>query len=532
MSFKIIDSKQQQSFQGETFRLAVVLLGASGDLAKKKIYPSLFNLYKDGSIQLDKTVIWGFGRSDLTHYQLRQRLIPYLVSKEDENNENDDLDQFLSICFYQQGNGYDDVNAFHRIQQSLVTYSGVLSNGHHSKSVPTLINQLFYFAIPPNLFLKAASTIHQVFFPTNLKNNSQHKPPWRRVLFEKPFGRDLQSYYGLSSGLSQIFDESEMYRIDHYLGKHIVRQIQPLRFNESTYSKNVWDRQYISHVIISLKEPFGTDGRGGYFDSYGIIRDVMQNHLLQVLTLIAMENPSQENGAEIEERVRSAKVNVLNHIQAPLYPDDCVLGQYEGYADDPSIRNKATTAPTFAAIRLHVNTSRWKGVPFILVAGKAMDERIAEVQVVFHDRQSSSSNRKSVSRNLVFNIQPDQCIFMKTSTAENQAVEKNSNNINHTMVSMKTNRTKNIIHRWEHEDNAYKNLIMDSLLGNRSSFVRDDELRKSWEILTPLLNQIENVKPKQYKKGSCGPENEIALKFPELTHSTEKTSHQILQSKL
>lgn len=499
------------STESQSTKLAVVLLGASGDLAKRKIYPSLFKLYRDSQIDQGETVIWGFGRSNLTHNELRCKLSPYLRKQQNEE-ENSCIDRFLSICFYQQGSGYDDLNAFRHIQAHLIR-SSISGNGlgkHHLDQCN--FNKLFYFAIPPNLFLPAASAIHKVFFDIDPKSHSHPQRSWSRVLFEKPFGRDLQSYFSLSSGLSQIFRESEMYRIDHYLGKRIVRWIQRLRFNETLGGqKDVWNGRFISHVVILLKEPFGTDGRGGYFDRYGIIRDVIQNHLLQILTLVAMEDPKGVGQGEAgivdeDEKVRSSKVTVLSSIQPPSYPEDCVLGQYEGYADDPSIRNKGTTTPTFAAIRLRVNTTRWQGVPFYLIAGKAMDERSAEVQIAFRDDTMNSDVTNTVTkRDLVMNIQPDQCIYMTRSKA------------NRFMYSKKeTSSTKNLLHMWQEEDDAYKCLIKDSLLGVKSSFVRDDELQKSWEILTPLLQQTENVAPLVYEKGSSGP-NEVRKMFPELS---------------
>jgi glucose-6-phosphate 1-dehydrogenase len=188
--------------------------------------------------------------------------------------------------------------------------------------------------------------------------------------------------------LSQHFSEKQLYRIDHYLGKEMVQNLTVLRFS-NTWLEKIWNFDNISSVILTFKEPFGTDGRGGYFDKYGVIRDILQNHLLQVLTLLTMEAPATIEGPRAGKAIRDSKVAVLNSI-APITLEDCVLGQYEGYADDPTIENKDTNTPTFAVIRLRINNPRWSGVPIFLKAGKALNERKAEMRVQFKDAPAAA----------------------------------------------------------------------------------------------------------------------------------------------
>jgi glucose-6-phosphate 1-dehydrogenase len=345
--------------------LSVVVVGASGDLAKKKTYPSLLNLYDDNL--LPKNVrIYGYARSNLTDAELRDRLRPFLLKT---SHEPEVIERFLERCFYQGGKSYGDVDAFGELKIQMEAFEKQNSTQKHA-------NRLFYFAIPPNVFADTAVAIKQTCMQDEASG-------WTRLIVEKPFGRDLESFEKLNKTLSEHFTEDHLYRIDHYLGKEMVQNLSVLRFSNIWFER-VWNADSIKCVILTFKEPFGTDGRGGYFDKYGIIRDILQNHLLQVMTLLAMEPPTTLVGPTAAKGIRDAKVNVLNAIE-PIRLEDVVLGQYEGYADDPTIENKETNTPTFATIRFYINTPRWHGVPFFLKAGKALNERKAEMRIQFKD---------------------------------------------------------------------------------------------------------------------------------------------------
>ena len=345
--------------------LAIVVIGASGDLAKKKTYPSLLNLYDDNLFPKD-TLIWGYARSPMTDDELRDRLRPYLLGSD---HAPDIVERFLARCRYIGGKSYGDLEAYKRMSQAIEAHEAASNHQKHH-------NRLFYFAIPPNVFAETGLAIKQSCMQDESKG-------WTRLIVEKPFGRDLASFNELNKTLSQHFTENHLYRIDHYLGKEMVQNLTVLRFS-NTWFERIWNAENIKCVILTFKEPFGTEGRGGYFDQYGIIRDILQNHLLQVLTLMAMEAPTKVDGPGAGKAIRDAKVAVLNAIP-PIKLEDCILGQYQGYADDPTIENKDTNTPTFAVIKLEINTPRWHGVPFILKAGKALDERKAEMRVQFKD---------------------------------------------------------------------------------------------------------------------------------------------------
>lgn len=274
----------------------------------------------------------------------------------------------------------------------------------------------------------------------------------------------------------------------------------------------MWHRNAIESVTFTFKEPFGTDGRGGYFDNYGIIRDILQNHLLQVLTVFAMEPPTADDG----DSIRNAKTEVLRNMD-PITLDDSLLGQYDGYTDDPTIMNKDTNCPTYAALRCWINTPRWEGVPFILQAGKAMDEKLCEVRVQFKSPTTVGSVRGSAKKlaqnEMVLRLQPNPALELHT----NIKTPGLSSQPMPSVMKMDYNEIPNLSN-----PDAYTRLLLDVLRGRKGSFVRDDELKRSWEIFTPVLHAIErdNVRPLPYKYGTTGPERRDAW-FEEKTQFQE-----------
>lgn len=294
--------------------------------------------------------------------------------------------------------------------------------------------------------------------------------------------------------------EDELFRIDHYLGKEMVKNILILRFGNS-FLGATWNRQHIDNVQISFKEPFGTEGRGGYFDEFGIIRDVMQNHLLQVLTLLTMERPISFNA----EDIRDEKVRVLRFMPA-IEPKNVIIGQYGKSLDGskPSYKEDDTVpqdsrCPTFCALVAYIKNERWDGVPFIMKAGKALNEQKTEIRIQFKD--VTSGIFKDIPRNeLVMRIQPNESVYIKMNSKLPG-------------LSMQTVVTElDLTYRRRFSDlkipEAYESLVLDCLKGDHSNFVRDDELDASWRIFTPLLHYLDDNKeivPMEYPYGSRGP---------------------------
>jgi glucose-6-phosphate 1-dehydrogenase len=397
------------------------------------------------------------------------------------------VQDFLAKCFYHSGSSYGDENAYMEMMGHIQSYEHL--------TVSSACNRLFYLAIPPNVFGETGVTIKKVAMSVT---------GWTRVVIEKPFGRDLKSCQDLLEQLAGQFDEGHLYRIDHYLGKEVVQNLSLFRFGNS-WLEWLWHRDAIQSVLLTFKEPFGTEGRGGYFDHYGIIRDILQNHLLQVLTLVAMEPPADHSG----DSMRDAKTNVLKAIQPIDLEKDVRLGQYDGYADDETIKNKDTNCPTYAAIRCWIDTPRWKGVPFIMQAGKAMDDGVCEVRIRFRAPSSTIHTIRPPSRQaletneLVMRLQPNPVLEMKTNikTPGLSGIPMPAK------LSLSYNELIEGPDAVGNNPDAYTRLLLDVLRGRNGSFVRDDELHRSWEIFTPLLHLIEqeNVRPESYQYGSEGP---------------------------
>lgn len=320
---------------------------------------------------------------------------------------------------------------------------------------------------------------------------------------EKPFGKDADSSKELSNHLAKLFREEQLYRIDHYLGKEMVQNLMTIRFGNKIFSPT-WNRENIASVLITFKEPFGTEGRGGYFDEFGIIRDVMQNHLLQILSLVAMEKPVSCHPDDI----RNEKVKVLKSIEE-LSLDDTVLGQYVGnpegegeaklgYLDDPTVPVGSTT-PTYALAVLKIKNERWDGVPFILRCGKALNERKAEVRIQYHDVPGDIFGGKPKRNELVIRVQPGEALYVKMMTK--------SPGITFDMEETELDLTYGCRYKEVKLPDAYERLILDVFCGSQMHFVRSDELSEAWRIFTPLLHEIEDKRPPPiaYVYGSRGP---------------------------
>lgn len=460
-----------------------VVLGASGDLSKKKIYPTLWWLYRDG-LMPRKTVIVGFARSALTVEDIGLRMAPYSKLTEENQGIGGKFTEFLAMNTYIKGN-YDSSQDFCKLNEHI---------NQISPDEDTTV--MFYLALPPSVYQSVSALI---------SNNCREGHGKISLIVEKPFGHDSESSMELSKHLENLYSEDEIFRIDHYLGKEMVQNLLTLRFGNRIFGPT-WNRDSISAVIISFKEPFGTQGRGGYFDSFGIIRDVMQNHLLQILTLVAMEKPPSLSA----EDIRNEKVKVLKSIK-PILLQDCVLGQYvgdenapkdseasKGYLDDPTVP-KGSTTPTLATVVLHVNSERWADVPFILRCGKALNERKAEVRIQYRDVPGDIFNSQLQRNELVVRVQPNEAVYAKVMTKKpgmGFGCEETELDLTYS-------------HRYGGITlpDAYERLILDVFSGTQIHFVRSDELFEAWRIFTPVLHQIEDQKtrPIPYVFGTRGP---------------------------
>ncbi|CAL5033359.1 unnamed protein product [Urochloa decumbens] len=468
--------------------VSITVVGASGDLAKKKIFPALFALYYEDCLPKHFT-IFGYARSKMTDAELRNMVSKTLTCRIDKReNCSEKMEEFLERCFYHSGQ-YDSEGHFIDLDKKLKQHEG-----------SRVSNRLFYLSIPPNIFLDVVKCASKSASSVN---------GWTRVIVEKPFGRDSESSAALTRGLKQYLVEDQIFRIDHYLGKELVENLSVLRFSNLVFEP-LWSRQYIRNVQLIFSEDFGTEGRGGYFDGYGIIRDIMQNHLLQILALFAMETPISLEA----EDIRNEKVKVLRSMK-PLQLEDVVIGQYKshtkggttypGYIDDKTVPKDSVT-PTFAAAALFINNARWDGVPFLMKAGKALHTKryVAEIRVQFRHvpgnlyKGSFGTDLDRATNELVIRVQPDEAIYLK---------------INNKIpgLGMRLDRSNLNLHyaaRYSKEiPDAYERLLLDAIEGERRLFIRSDELDAAWSLFTPLLKELEEkrIAPELYPYGSRGP---------------------------
>ena len=473
--------------------LSLVVIGGSGDLAQRKILPALFSLYCQGLLP-KRFQVFGYARTPMDDDAFREKTRENLTCRYvPGENCAQRMDEFLARCHYQTGQ-YQSADSFLDLYQRM----------RELEKDPGA-NRLYYLAIPPSIFLDVVRSLGDAGLVVCGAGQG-----WSRVVMEKPFGRDRSSSDEMARELVHVFSERQIYRIDHYLGKEIVQNLMVLRFANAIFEP-LWNREHIESVSICWKEKIGIGARGGYFDQYGIVRDVMQNHLLQILSLIAMERPAGLDA----QTVRDEKVRVLKAIPPPTL-QDLVLGQYAarekagarlaGYPEEPGVPRHSRT-PTFAAAVLRVRNPRWEGVPFFLFAGKALDGNLNDIRLrfrpvptnLFADRQAGLPVNE-----LVIRVQPDEAIFYRiVNKAPGLQLRLEETDLDlHYQTAFKV-----VI------PEAYECLLLDALRGDKSLFIRSDELAAAWDIFTPVLREAEErrVAPEPYVFGSAGPAGARAL---------------------
>ncbi|OGV64180.1 MAG: glucose-6-phosphate dehydrogenase [Lentisphaerae bacterium RIFOXYA12_FULL_48_11] len=473
--------------------ISFVVIGASGDLAIKKIFPALFSIYCQGLLPAGFK-IFGFARTPLSHKDFRRRIAEHLTCRYASTEScSTEISEFLSRCYYLPGS--------YESRESFLDLYELMRNQEQGLNT----NRIFYLAIPPSVFLDTSRAMAGAGLVVCGSN-----PQWSRVVIEKPFGKDRQSSDMLTRELARVFSEEQTFRIDHYLGKEVTQNLMVLRFANLVFEP-LWNRNFIESVHITWKEDIGVRNRAGYFDEYGIIRDVIQNHLLQILTLVAMEKPRSISATHI----RDEKVKVLKSISA-IDMKNIVLGQYTageinnnkhvGYLDEKSIPGNSTT-PSFAAAVLKINNDRWHGVPFIISAGKGLDSRTNEVRIRFRsipDNIFCDKPECLPTNDLNIRIQPDESIFLniinKQPGMQLSLVETSLNLRYQSAFSTKI-------------PEAYERLLLDVITGDKGLFIRSDELAAAWDIFTPVLHEIDRlkIKPEPYPFGSIGPASAARL---------------------
>jgi len=459
-----------------------VIFGASGDLTRGKLLPAIYNLCEEGYLP-DNFAILGVARPQIDQAAYRRQMREQVHQAEGEPLEPEKWKRIEDRLYYVSGE-FNDPALFGRLKEMLADLRQRLS---------IAANYLFYLAIPPDLF----GTVVDGLAAAGLTNEHDG---WRRVIVEKPFGYDLATARALNAELRKGLLESQIYRIDHYLGKETVQNIMAFRFANGVFEP-IWNRRYVDHVQMTVAEDAGVGKRGAYYDKAGALRDIVQNHMFQVMTLVAMEPPISFGG----EDVRDEKVRVL-HAVPPLGRDEVkrhvVRAHYEGYTTEPNVDPQSRTE-TFVAMRLFIDNWRWAGVPFYLRTGKRLPQRVTEVAVQFKRAPLmlfSHTPIGSLSSNaIVLRIQPDEGISLCFDAKVPGPFERLDT------VTMNFSYAE---HFKSEPATGYETLLFDAMIGDQTLFHRMDMVEAGWQTVAPILDEWKadpTSRVPVYTQGSWGP---------------------------
>jgi glucose-6-phosphate 1-dehydrogenase len=473
----------------------LVLFGVTGDLSRKKVMPAIYDLANRGLLPPGFSLV-GFARRDWADQDFAQ-IVHDSVQSYSRTEFREEVWQQLAEGFRFVPGDFGDDLAFDTLRRTIEELDLVRG---------TAGNHAFYLSIPPRFFGEVVQQLQEHGLTVDREGS------WRRVVVEKPFGHDQQSARELNDILAQVFPSGSVFRIDHYLGKETVQNILAMRFANAMFEP-IWNGNYVDHVQITMAEDVGIGGRAGYYDGIGAARDVIQNHLVQLMALVAMEEPTAFDAASL----RAEKLKVLSSVSLPRRLDlTTARGRYSagwaggekvpGFLEEDGIAPRSTTE-TFAAIKLNIENRRWAGVPFYLRTGKRLARRVTEVAVIFkrapHLPFSASSTEELTQNALVIRVQPDEGLTLRFgSKVPGTSMEIRDVNMDFAYGGSFT----------EASPEAYEKLILDVLLGDPPLFPRHEEVELSWQILDPILDHwASKGVPDDYPSGGWGPESAAAM---------------------
>ncbi len=467
-----------------------IIFGITGDLSGRKLLPALLNLYVNKRLPAKFSIV-GFSRRTFSREEFREYIRANMKIKPGQYYE-EDIKHFLDHMYYEQG-FFDSQPSYANLSLRL----RLIDEGFHECS-----NKLFHLAVAPNFY----ETILENLSRSGLTIPCSDGMGWTRVLVEKPFGNDIETAKSLDKKLAKLFDEKQIFRIDHYLAKEALQNILTFRFANALFEP-LWNKDHIDTVHIKLLEKNGIEGRGDFYDGLGALKDVGQNHILQMLALIAMESPQRFDA----NNIRKERAKIMNRLkpvaQTKKNDIDIVRGQYEGYINEKGVRRNSQTE-TYFRIEIYIDSPRWKGVPFYIESGKALKESKSEIDIYF--KNSKDKNKiKSVSNDneenmiydndpddqniLTFRIQPDEGIkvrfFVKTP-GFNMEVEPKT-------LKFKYSDSQSL----QILPDAYERVLYDAIIGDQTLFTSTDEVIAAWKFIESIMN-IWNKSPLTiYKKG-------------------------------
>jgi len=441
--------------------LTIIIFGGTGDLAGRKLIPALFDLYTNKLLPNNLRIV-GFGRKDLSNKVYRE-FVKQSLSKKRDAGKN----KFINNFSYHRGDLTNEQDYRHLAEYlgTMDFRSGVCSN------------KLFHLAVPPELYEPVFKNLSKSGMTLPCISSEENKKYWTRVLVEKPFGKDLKQAIALDKLLGKSFMENQIFRIDHYLAKETVQNILTFRF-ANTIFEPVWTSKHIKSVNIRLYENIDINKRGASYDPVGELRDMGQSHILQLLALVAMEDPGEFNA----DKIQSSRALVLSQTK-PNFQEPIIRGQYIGYKKELNVKHNSDTE-TYFKLALNVNNKRFKDVPFYIESGKALDEKKTEIEIVF-------DNDKNQTNKIIFSIQPDEKITIQFWVKK-------------TGFNYKLNE-KNLTFHYNEEDaylhDAYEKVLYDCVRGDQTLFPSTAEVLAQWRIITPILEYWKSVPLKKYKKG-------------------------------
>ena len=478
---------------------AVVIFGASGDLAKRKLIPALYRLVQERLLPAEFAII-GLGRTEMSSDEFRDKMKAAIIEFSEAKSVDEEVWSSFAQGIQFLPSDIGNADCYRQLGKMLEQVDRERGTGG---------NHLFYLSTAPEFYAEAVRQLGEAGLTKQDKG-------WVRVIIEKPFGTSLESARQLNQQILQHLDESQIYRIDHYLGKETVQNLLVFRFANGIFEP-MWNRQYIDHVQITNAETVGVEGRGGYYEKSGVVRDMIQNHVFQVLSLVAMEPPATLSS----EDVRDEKIKAMHSARAftpERVRNECVRGQYgpgsimgkpvPGYRQEEGVAPDSTTE-TYAMITMHFDNWRWSGVPFYIRSGKRLSKRVTEIAIQFKaaPHQLFGQAMETVTPNqLVIRVQPDEGITMRVAAKVPGQVTR----IRDVNMDFRYGASFGV-----QLAEAYERLILDCILGDSTLYARKDMTERGWEIVMPILNEWAEHKAEapfpNYEAGTWGPDASFKL---------------------